>query len=99
MRWRQRRFVELLVNLQVAALIFLYGCKGPWNHGIPLSSQQHGVVDNLVSRARSLSRLGSNDFLRCGSKVATAASELEALHMFCLKIRISRMVCQMVLRS
>ena len=47
MRWRQRRFVELLVNLQVAALIFLYGCKGPWNHGIPLSSQQHGVVDKF----------------------------------------------------
>ena len=29
MRWRKRRFVELLVNLQIGALNFLHGKQGP----------------------------------------------------------------------
>ena len=83
MRWRRRRFIELLVNLQIAALNFMHGRGGEWAYGIPLNSQQLNVVDNLVLRARSLSRLGRDDFLRCGSKVAAASCELEALHVLC----------------
>lgn len=81
MRWRRRRFIELLVNLQVASLNFLNGRGGEWAFGIPLNLQQSNVVDNLVLRARSLSRLGRDDFLGCGSKVATAATELDALQV------------------
>ena len=69
------------MNLQIGALNFLHGKQGPWHFGIPLSSQQQAVVDNLVVRARSLSRLGRTDFLRCGSKVAAASDELAALHV------------------
>eukprot|EP00435_Cladocopium_sp_Y103_P060681 s641_g22.t1 len=81
MRWRRKRFIELLVNLQVAALNFVNGRGGEWAFGIPLNHQQSNVVDNLVLRARSLSRLGRSDFLGCGSKVAAAATELDALQV------------------
>ena len=52
-------------------------CVCAWT---PRRREQRSVVDNLVVRARSLSRLGRTDFLRCGSKVA-ASDELAALHV------------------
>lgn len=81
-RWRKRRAIELLVNLQIAALNFSFGAKGPWNFGLDLSPQQKLVVDNLLGRVRSLSRLGRTDFLGSGSRVAHASSELESLHVW-----------------
>ena len=80
-RWKRRRCLELLVNLQVAALNFLHGKDGRWCFGTPLNFHQQNVIDNLLVRARSLSRLGRTDFLRCGSKVAGAADELAALQV------------------
>ena len=79
-RWRRRRAKEILINLQIAGLNFVFGKSGPWHFGIPLTSSQLTVVDNLLLRARSLSRLGGHVFSGCGSKVEDTASELERLH-------------------
>lgn len=43
-RFRRRRALELLTNLQVAALNFGWGHRGYWSFGAPLSSTQWGVV-------------------------------------------------------
>eukprot|EP00438_Fugacium_kawagutii_P004497 Skav200096 [mRNA] locus=scaffold694:326558:340569:- [translate_table: standard] len=80
-RWRLRRALEVLVNLQIAGLNFIFGKAGPWHYGIPLLASQQIVVDNLLLRARSLSRLGGHVFSGCGSTVETTATELERLHV------------------
>lgn len=73
--------MEVLVNLQIAGLNFIFGKAGPWHYGIPLLASQQIVVDNLLLRARSLSRLGGHVFSGCGSTVETTATELERLHV------------------
>eukprot|EP00435_Cladocopium_sp_Y103_P025667 s2641_g6.t1 len=84
-RWKHRRAIELLVNLQVVALNFVSGSPQCKHYGIPLTAPQKDVVSNLRERACSLSRLGTEEFSRCGSRIALASSELDRLHELLLE--------------
>lgn len=79
-RWKARRALEILVNLQVAALNFSFGKSGPWGYGLSSTPEHHKVVQNLWVRGSSLSRLGSEYLSGCGSRISSASSELEVLH-------------------
>lgn len=80
-RWKRRRALELLVNIQVAALNFVYNSRGDWFYGIPLNTSQREVVDNLWARACSLSRLGHVQISGCGSsRLDHVSTELDLLH-------------------
>ena len=79
-RFSERRACELFVNLQVVAINFLHlgmprccppqGCRGV------LSSEQEALVQGMLSRVRSCSRLSGETLLGCGSKLDSVNAEL-----------------------
>ena len=82
-RYRERRALEILVNVQVVALNFLSvggRCEAPSAClGTSLSSRQLSMVEGLMHRTRSLSRLVGNLSTGCGSKLVGVQSELVSL--------------------
>ena len=82
-RYRERRALEILVNLQVVALNFLSldgRRKAPDAcFGASLSSNQLAMVEGLMHRTRSMSRLVGNLSTGCGSKLNDVQSELISL--------------------
>ena len=82
-RYRERRALELMVNLEVVALNFSYlggprrcpasGCRGELRDG------QWQIVESLLDRTRSWRRLVGDLSTGSGSKILDAQSELVQL--------------------
>ena len=83
LRWKGRRALEILVNLEVCALNFCFlsmprKCPEAGRCGIP-RPDQHAMIQSLWERTRSTCRLVGNLHTGSGSKIATLSSELDQL--------------------